>query len=119
MNFHRKPVAPAGVPTVPAQGTPATPFPAEASPVLGTGAAREAEARVAPTIPCPDCTDGTTYWLALDATDWEIGPCRTCEGSRVVETVCETCGGELVGGWCEPCCDYGLHTQAMQSEVRL
>ena len=86
-----------------------------ACPLGSTGAAREAEARVAPTSPCPSCDDGTTYWLALDATEWELGACRTCEGSRVVEAVCETCQGALVGGWCEPCRDYGLHTQAMQS----
>ena len=61
-----------------------------------------------PFIDCPDCTDGTTYWLALDARDWELGPCRTCDGSRVVEAKCETCGGALNAGWCEACDDFGL-----------
>ena len=102
-------IAPADASVTPLPGASAS-FPAKASPVLGDGAAREAEARVAPTpsMPCPDCDDGTTYWMALDATEWELGACRTCEGSRVVEATCETCDGALDKGWCQSCDDFGL-----------
>ena len=115
MNRPFKPVAPAGVSSPsPIVGTPATPLTAADTPLVGsnTGAAREAEARAAPTFPCRHCNGaGEAEYMGLTEDRYHWRTCHVCEGSRVEAPYCDVCQGNLtVDLFCTDCDDWASLT---------
>lgn len=139
MNRPFKPVAPAGVSTVPAQGTPATPH--------GTSLANyvraEGEAGVAPfssvsptsigaanatsprptgeagapnlsitSMPCRHCEgEGEAEYMGLTEDRYHWRECHVCEGSRVEAPYCEICSGKLTCDlYCTDCDEWAALT---------